>query len=145
MASALNPVQPPVGADGVEPIRHYRAAGDVSDWPTPRSPQRDNDAWVSRKVAANGVVCVGYQQVSVRNNFAGSPCDVLFTGHLLQFWVGNQLLTTVARTSNRPIRKKARRRHRPAVLDSRNRVSRINRNRSVKQEPTAHSPQPHPF
>jgi hypothetical protein len=31
---------------------------------------------------------------------------VLVTGDLLQFWVGNQLLKTVARTSNRPIRKK---------------------------------------
>jgi transposase InsO family protein len=74
--------------------------------PAPRPPQRDGDAWVSRKVAANGIVCVGYQQVSVGKNYAGSPCDVLVTGDLLQFWVANQLLKTVARTSERPVRKK---------------------------------------
>ena len=74
--------------------------------PAPRAPQRDGDAWVSRKVAGNGVVCVGYQQVSVGKHFSGSPCDVLVTGGVLQFWIGNQLVKTVARTSNRPIRKK---------------------------------------
>jgi hypothetical protein len=31
---------------------------------------------------------------------------VLVTGDLLQFWVGSQLVKTVARTSTRPIRKK---------------------------------------
>jgi hypothetical protein len=82
------------------------ALAPVGRVPAPRAPQRDGDAWVSRKVAANGIVCVGYQQVSVGKNYSGSPCDVLVTGDLLQFWVGNQLLKTVARTSNRPIRKK---------------------------------------
>jgi transposase InsO family protein len=72
----------------------------------PRVPQRDGDAWVSRRVAANGIVCVGYQQVSVGKNYSGSPCDVLVTDGLLQFWVGNQLLKTVARTSTGPVRKK---------------------------------------
>jgi transposase InsO family protein len=74
--------------------------------PAPRAAQRDGDAWVSRKVAANGIVCVAYQQVSVGKNYSGSPCDVLVTGDLLQFWIGNQLVKTMARTSNRPIRKK---------------------------------------
>ncbi len=82
------------------------ALSPVGRVPAPRAPQRDGDAWVSRKVAANGIVCVGYQQVSVGKNYSGSPCDVLVTGDLLQFWVGNQLVKTVARTNNRPIRKK---------------------------------------
>ena len=82
------------------------ALSPVGRVPAPRAPQRDSDAWVSRKVAAIGIVCVGYQQVSVGKNYSGSPCDVLVTGNLLQFWVGNQLLKTVARTNNRPIRKK---------------------------------------
>ena len=42
---------------------------------------------------------VGYQQVSVGKHFGGSACDVLVTDGLLQFWVGNELLKTVARTS----------------------------------------------
>jgi hypothetical protein len=61
---------------------------------------------VSRKVAANGVVCVGYQQVSVGKHLAGWACDVLVTPSLLQFWVGDQLMKTVARTSTGEIRKK---------------------------------------
>ena len=46
----------------------------------------------------NGVVSVGYQQVSVGKHYAGSACDVLVTDGVLQFWVGNELLKTVART-----------------------------------------------
>jgi hypothetical protein len=74
--------------------------------PAPRAPQRDGDAWVSRKVADNGIVCVGYQQVRVGQNYSGSPCDVSVTGDLLQFWVGNQLVKTAACNSDRPIRNK---------------------------------------
>jgi transposase InsO family protein len=70
-----------------------------------RHPERNGEQWVSRRVASNGVVSVGYQQVSVGRNYAGSACDVLVTDGLLQFWVGNELLKTVARTSNGPVRK----------------------------------------
>jgi transposase InsO family protein len=83
-----------------------KATSPVGRVPAPRVPQRDGDAWVSRKVAGNGVVCVGYQQVSVGKNFSGSACDVLVTGGVLQFWIGNQLVKTVARTSGGEIRKK---------------------------------------
>jgi transposase InsO family protein len=62
--------------------------------------------WVSRKVTANGVVCVGAQQVSVGKNFSGSACDVLVDDGLLQFWIGDQLVKAAARTDPRPIRKK---------------------------------------
>jgi len=69
-------------------------------------PERNGEQWVSRTVASNGLVCVGHQQVSVGKHFSGSPCDVLVTDGLLQFWVGNELLKTVARTSKGEIRKK---------------------------------------
>ena len=62
--------------------------------------------WVSRKVCSNGIVCVGAQQVSVGKHFQGSPCDVLVTDQLMQFWIGDQLLRTVTRNDPRPIRKK---------------------------------------
>ena len=61
---------------------------------------------MSRHVARNGVVCVAWQQVSVGKHYAGSPCDVLVTDQLLQFWIGNELGKTVARTSTGQIRKK---------------------------------------
>jgi transposase InsO family protein len=68
--------------------------------------ERNGEQWVSRSVARNGIVCVGYQQVSVGKNYSGSACDVLVTDSLLQFWVGNELLKTVARTNTGEIRKK---------------------------------------
>src|SRR5438128_1142223 len=71
---------------------------------TPR-PERNGEQWVCRKVARNGIVSVGYQQVSVGKNFGGSACDVLVTDGLLQFWVGNELLKTVVRTSKGDVRK----------------------------------------
>jgi transposase InsO family protein len=75
--------------------------------PAQRSPdERTGEQWVARKVAANGVVCVGWQQVSVGKHYSGERCDVLATDTLLQFWIGDRLLKTVARTSSGPIRKK---------------------------------------
>ena len=70
-----------------------------------RHPERNGEQWVCRKVASNGIVSVDYQQVSVGRNYAGSACDVLVTEGLLQFWAGSELLKTVARTSNGPVRK----------------------------------------
>jgi transposase InsO family protein len=79
----------------------------VSRVPTQRSPdERTGDQWVARKVAANGVVCVEWQQVSVGKHYSGARCDVLATGTVLQFWVGDQLLKTVPRTTTGPIRNK---------------------------------------
>jgi transposase InsO family protein len=71
---------------------------------TPR-PERNGEQWVSRRVASNGLVSVGFQQVSVGKHFGGSACDVLVTDGLLQFWVGNELLKTVVRTSKGKVRK----------------------------------------
>ena len=68
-------------------------------------PERNGEQWVCRKVASNGIVSVGYQQVSVGKHRAGSACDVLVTEGLLQFWVGSELLKTVARTSKGQVRK----------------------------------------
>jgi transposase InsO family protein len=67
---------------------------------------RSGEGWLSRRVSANGVVCVAWQQVSVGKHRAGARCDVLVTDQLLQFWVGDQLLKTVPRTSSGEVRKK---------------------------------------
>jgi transposase InsO family protein len=71
---------------------------------TPR-PERNGEQWVCRKVASNGIVSVGYQQVSVGKNYSGSACYVLVTDGLLQFWVGSELLKTVARKNAGVVRK----------------------------------------
>ncbi len=71
-----------------------------------RRPERNGEQWVSRRVAHNGIVCVDSQYVSVGKNYGGSTCDVLVTDGLFQFWVGDELLKTVARTTTGEIRKK---------------------------------------
>ncbi|HEV2413504.1 MAG TPA: IS481 family transposase [Candidatus Dormibacteraeota bacterium] len=71
-----------------------------------RHPERNGEQWVSRRVALNGIVCVDSQHVSVGKHYGGGTCDVLVTDGLFQFWVGNQLLKTAARTGAGMIRKK---------------------------------------
>jgi transposase InsO family protein len=87
------------------PVSRFQARGDQPRDLLPTRPERNGEQWVCRKVASNGVVSVGYQQVSVGRNYAGSSCDVLVTEGLLQFWVGSELLKTVARTSIGEVRK----------------------------------------
>jgi len=41
---------------------------------------RTGDDWVSRRVCANGVVCVSWQQASVGRHCAGARCDVHVDG-----------------------------------------------------------------
>lgn len=67
---------------------------------------RAGTQWVSRNVSVNGVACVAAQQVSVGKHYSGSRADVLVTDQLLQFWIGDQLVKTVTRTSTGHIRKK---------------------------------------
>ena len=87
------------------PESRFRAGdGKVNRQLTPR-PERNGEQWVCRKVASNGIVSVGYQQVSVGKNYSGSACDVLVTDGLLQFWVGSELLKTVARRNPGAVRK----------------------------------------
>lgn len=69
-------------------------------------PEREGEEWVARKVAANGLVCVDWQQVSVGKHYGGSACNVLVSDRTLQFWVGGELLKTVARRRIGPVRKK---------------------------------------
>ena len=74
--------------------------------PPASTPDRTGPEWVARKVSAVGVVCVSWQQVSVGTHHAGERCDVLVGPDTLQFWIGNELLRTVRRTSSGPVRKK---------------------------------------
>ena len=77
-----------------------------ADRPPAHEPDRSGPNWVARKVSTVGVVCVSWQQVSVGVHHAGERCDVLVDDHTLQFWIGNQLLRTVTRTSAGPVRNK---------------------------------------
>lgn len=72
----------------------------------PPAADRTGDEWVSRRVAANGVVSVAWQQVSVGKHRAGSRCDVHVDGNVLRFWIGAELVKTAARTTTGEVRKK---------------------------------------
>lgn len=78
----------------------------ATERPPAREPDRSGPNWVARKVSTVGIVCVSWQQVSVGVHHAGERCDVLVDDHTLQFWIGNQLLRTVTRTSTGPVRNK---------------------------------------
>ena len=87
------------------PLSRFHAAARIVAEPAPR-PDRTGEHWVTRKVSTVGVVCVGYQQVCIGQSYAGSACDVLVTDGTLQYWVGNELVKTVARQTKGEIRKK---------------------------------------
>ncbi len=93
---------------GGRPGRVGRVGG-LLQHPAPAPGHRGRDpgeTWVSRKVTTNGVVCVGWQLVSLGKHRAGSRADVLVTDGLLQFWIGGDLLKTVARDNDKAIRNK---------------------------------------
>lgn len=73
---------------------------------TARRGDRSGDHWVSRRVCANGIVCVSWQQVCIGRHYGGQRCDVHIDGELLRFWVGDQLVKTAARTSTGAVRNK---------------------------------------
>jgi len=87
------------------PLSRFHAAARTVDEPAPQ-PDRTGEHWVTRKVSTVGVVCVGYQQVCIGQSYAGSACNVLVTDGTLQYWVGNELVKTVARQTKGEIRKK---------------------------------------
>ena len=75
-------------------------------WPSPRAPRpQTGDDWVARRVGPNGIVCV--LAADQRRQTPRRPrCDVQVSDQLLQFWIGDELLKTVTRTSTGEVRKK---------------------------------------
>jgi transposase InsO family protein len=67
---------------------------------------RSGDEWISRKVVANGVVTVAWQQVSVGKHRAGRVVDIHLDGPTMQIWDGPELLKTVLRDNVKEVRKK---------------------------------------
>jgi transposase InsO family protein len=90
------------------PVDRFTAAAPTAppSTSTPRHHDRTGGAWVSRRVCANGIVSVSWQQVSVGRHHAGARCDIHIDGDLLRFWIGNDLVKTAARTSHGEVRNK---------------------------------------
>jgi transposase InsO family protein len=87
----------PEGATGPAPALSASAAG---------AADRSGPGWVTRKVAANGVVCVDWQQISLGVHRGGQRCDAFVTDELIQLWIGQELLKTVSRHRAGEVRKK---------------------------------------
>jgi len=90
------------------PADRFTAAAPTAPASTSTPPHHDRTggAWVSRRVCANGIVSVSWQQVSVGRHHAGARCDIHIDGDLLRFWIGNDLVKTAARTSHGEVRNK---------------------------------------
>jgi transposase InsO family protein len=68
--------------------------------------ERSGDGWVSRRIAANGVISVAWQQISCGKHRAGRRVDIHLDGDTLQIWDGDELLKTVLRANRKEVRKK---------------------------------------
>ena len=90
------------------PAERFSAGLDNQPPARPREPAADRGAteWVSRRVSANGVISVAWQQICIGAAHAGEQCDVHVDGDLLRLWIGDQLVKTVARPSTKEVRKK---------------------------------------
>jgi transposase InsO family protein len=67
---------------------------------------RSGDDWITRTVAANGIISVAWQVFSVGKHFGGQVVDVHVNDTVLEVWLKNELIKTVARTTKGGIRKK---------------------------------------
>lgn len=104
-----NTARPHQSLDMATPTQRFGTAQpSTTSASTPGASRPDRSAtdWVSRRVGANGVVCVSWQQVCIGRHFAGERCDVHVDGELLRFWVNDQLVKTAARTSRGEVRNK---------------------------------------
>ena len=100
-----NTARPHQSLGDATPESRFRLSGAPLRGPRP-APEREGEQWVTRRVAANGIVCVGWQHVSVGKHYGGNPCNVLVGAEVLQFWIGNELVKSVARVGSAEIRKK---------------------------------------
>lgn len=104
-----NTTRPHQSLDMATPAQRFTPAAPTSPAAVSAPPggdERTGDSWVSRRVCANGIVCVSWQQVSIGRHYAGARCDVHVDGDLLRFWVGEDLVKTAARTSRGEVRNK---------------------------------------
>jgi transposase InsO family protein len=68
--------------------------------------ERTGEGWISRRVAANGVVSVSWQQIGCGKHRAGRRVDIQVHGPTLQIWDGEDLIKTVLRSNQKEVRKK---------------------------------------
>ncbi len=92
----------------VYPVNRFTAAAQQSRSADTSALQstRVGDDWVTRTVAANGLVSIAWQQISCGKYRAGRQVDVHVTATTIEIWDGQELARTVLRTNNKEVRKK---------------------------------------
>jgi transposase InsO family protein len=68
--------------------------------------ERLGSDWISRKIAANGIISVAWQEINCGKNRAGHRVDIHLDGRKLEIWDGDELIKTALRTSDKEVRKK---------------------------------------
>jgi transposase InsO family protein len=68
--------------------------------------ERSGEGWISRRVAANGVISVAWQQISCGKHRGGRRGDIHLQGPTMQIWDGDELIKTVLRANHKEVRKK---------------------------------------
>ena len=96
-----NTVRPHQGIGMVTPMSRFTSLGNVIVGPTPDTTAladvRQGSDWVTRRVGANGVVSIAWQQISVGKHRGGRNVDVHIQKEMVQIWDGNELLKTAMR------------------------------------------------
>ena len=97
----------PHSALGMAPpaTRFTADAGRPADDTALRTDRSGTD-WIARKVAANGIISVAWQEINCGKNRAGHRVDVHLDGRKLEIWDGDDLIKTALRTSDKEVRKK---------------------------------------
>ena len=92
----------------VYPVDRFTAAAQQSRSADTSAIQssRSGDDWVTRTVAANGLISIAWQQISCGKYRAGRQVDVHVTATTIEIWDGQELARTVLRTNNKEVRKK---------------------------------------
>ena len=92
----------------VSPVDRFTAAAQQSRSADTSALQnaRVGDDWVTRTVAANGLVSIAWQQISCGKYRAGRQVDVHVTATTIEIWDGEELARTVLRTNDKEVRKK---------------------------------------
>jgi hypothetical protein len=102
-----NTERPHQSLDGATPAERF--TGQTGPAPaaaqlTAPEPDRAGEAWISRRVAANGVISVSWQQICLGTSHAGASVDIEVSSQLLRVWRGAELIRTVPRTSQGEVR-----------------------------------------
>ena len=92
----------------VYPVDRFTAAPEQSRAADTTATQssRIGDDWVTRTVAANGLISIAWQQISCGKYRAGRQVDVHVTATTIEIWDGQELARTVLRNNSKEVRKK---------------------------------------